>query len=68
MNLLDRDIIVDIALEGEARAIQFDTVSLKLPKGSPAILINSLRYKDLMQDVVLAKRDPASSRRNTTAC
>jgi hypothetical protein len=59
VNLVDRDIIVDIASGVKLGPMQFDSFSIKLPKGSPAILINSLRYKDLLQDVVLMKRDPA---------
>ena len=54
VNLVDRDVIVDIASGVKLGPIQFDTFSIRLPKGSPAILINSLRYKDLLQDVVLA--------------
>jgi hypothetical protein len=59
VNLVDRDIIVDLASGVKLGPIEFDSLSIKLPKGSPAILINSLRYKDLLQDVVLMKRDPA---------
>jgi hypothetical protein len=59
VNLLDEDVIIDIASGLKLGSVQFPTFSLKLPKGSPAILINSLRYKDMLQDVVLAKRDPA---------
>ena len=59
VNLLDQDVIVDIASGVTIRNIQLGTFSIKLPKGSPAILINSLRYKDLLQDVVLLRRDRA---------
>jgi hypothetical protein len=58
VNLLDEDVIIDIASGLRLGLVQFPTFSLKLPKGSPAIMINSLRYKDMLQDVVLAKRDP----------
>ena len=54
VNLVDEDIIADIAPKivlGNLNA----GFSVKLPKGSPAILLNSLRFKDLLQDVVLAK-------------
>jgi mono/diheme cytochrome c family protein len=34
-------------------------LSLRIPKGYPAVLLNSLRYKDLIQDLVLQDRDPA---------
>jgi hypothetical protein len=58
VNLVDEDVIIDIASGLRLGLVQFPAFSLKLPKGSPAILINSLRYKDMLQDVVLAKRDP----------
>ena len=32
---------------------------VRLPKGYPAVLLNSLRYKDLLQDIVLSRSDPA---------
>jgi hypothetical protein len=59
VNLLDEDVIIDITSGLRLGSVQFPAFSLKLPKGSPSILINSLRYKDMLQDVVLAKRDPA---------
>jgi hypothetical protein len=59
VNLLDEDVIIDIASGVKLGKIQFPAFALKLPKGSPAIMVNSLRYKDMLQDVVLAKRDPA---------
>ena len=62
VNLLDQDIIVDVAPKVNSAASR-RSFSLKLPKGSPAILINSLRYKDLLQDVVLAEADPRQARR-----
>jgi hypothetical protein len=34
-------------------------LSLILPKGKPAVMLNSLRFKDLIRDVILAKRRPA---------
>jgi hypothetical protein len=34
-------------------------LSLVVPKGKPAVLINSLRIKDLIRDLVLIKRRPA---------
>ena len=33
-------------------------LSIKLPKGSPAGMLNSLRYKDMIQDIILLGRDP----------
>ena len=32
--------------------------SLRVPKGTPALLLNSLRYKDLVQDIVVIDREP----------
>ena len=58
VNLADDDIIIDIAPKVEIRDITA-SFSIKLPKGLPVVLINSLRYKDLLQDIVLAQRDPA---------
>jgi mono/diheme cytochrome c family protein len=58
VNLADRDIIVDIAPKVQIKDIEA-SFSIKLPKGTPAVLINSLRYKDMLQDIVLAQRDPA---------
>lgn len=57
MFLTDQDIIIDVAPAvkiGDAE-IGF---SIVVPKGSPAVLANSLRYKDLIQDLVLVHRDP----------
>jgi hypothetical protein len=34
--------------------------SLEIPAGFPAVDVNSLRYKDLIQDLVLVERDPAT--------
>jgi hypothetical protein len=59
VNLLDRDIIVDLVSNVKLGPIEIESLSLKVPKDSPAILINSLRYKDLVQDLVLTHRDPA---------
>jgi hypothetical protein len=57
VNLVDRDIIVDIAPDMKIGGIETG-LSLKLPAGSPAILLNSLRVKDLIQDITLSRRDP----------
>src|SRR5205807_2404404 len=59
VNLVDEDIIIDIVSSVKLGPINIDSFSLKLPKGSPAVLINSLRYKDLLQDLVLVNRGPA---------
>ncbi len=57
VNLVDRDVIVDLASNLKLGPFQLNTFSIRLPKGSPAVLVNSLRYKDLLQDIVLLKRD-----------
>jgi mono/diheme cytochrome c family protein len=58
MFLTGDDIIVRVApsLKIADRESGF---SLRIPKGYPAVLLNSLRYKDLIQDLVLRNRDPA---------
>ncbi len=52
------DIIVDIA---PALRLGSTETGLRLlvPRGTPAVMINSLRFKDLIQDLVLIDRDPA---------
>jgi hypothetical protein len=57
MSLTDEDIIVDVA--PKVRVVGRESgLSLKLPKGHPAGMLNNLRYKDLLQDIVLSRRDP----------
>ena len=52
------DIIVDVAPDISIGELQTG-LSLRLPKGLPATMLNSLRYKDLIQDMVLLEREPA---------
>jgi hypothetical protein len=59
VTLTDKDIIVDIAPDFKLGSIQ-GGLSILLPRGRPVILLNSLRYKDMLQDVVLSRRDPAT--------
>jgi hypothetical protein len=54
--LTDREIVFDVAPDVKIRDLTTG-LSIVVPKGVPAVLINSLRYKDLIQDLVLA-RDP----------
>jgi hypothetical protein len=54
VNLVDEDIIVDVAPKIVIGNLQAG-FSVRLPAGSPAILINSLRFKDLLQDMVLLR-------------
>ena len=58
VNLVDADIIVDVAPKIVIGDLQAG-FSVKLPAGSPAILLNSLRFKDLLQDLVLARFNAA---------
>ncbi|HEX2134919.1 MAG TPA: hypothetical protein VHG30_03305 [Microvirga sp.] len=57
INLVDEDIIVDIAPKVQILGRE-GGLSLKLPKGYPVGLLSNLRYKDLIQDVILSRRDP----------
>jgi hypothetical protein len=57
VTLTNEDIVVDIAPDFKLGDIQ-GGFSIMLPKGKPAVMINSLRYKDMLQDLVLLKRDP----------
>ena len=54
INLVDADIVVDVAPKFTIGSIEAG-LSIKLPKDSPAIMVNSLRYKDLIQDIVLSQ-------------
>ena len=56
IRLLDKTMILDIAPKLEIAG--FETgLSLTIPKGVPAVAINSLRVKDIIQDVALIARD-----------
>lgn len=57
MALTGEDIVVDVV--PRIKVGNIDTgLSLRIPKGTPAVLLNSLRYKDLVQDIVLIDREP----------
>jgi mono/diheme cytochrome c family protein len=57
MFLTSDDIIVDAV--GKIRIGKFESgLSLRVPKGTPATTLNSLRFKDLMQDLVLVQGNP----------
>jgi hypothetical protein len=58
VNLVEEDIIADVAPKIIIGNLQTG-LSVKLPKGSPAILLNSLRFKDLLQDIVLLRYNAA---------
>jgi hypothetical protein len=55
--ITDEDVIVDIAPKTNIGGIEA-SLTVRLPKGLPAVMLNSLRYKDMIQDVVLNERDP----------
>ena len=57
-HIVDQDIIIDVAPDVTIGNIH-GGLSIKLPKDLPAVMINSLRYKDMIQDIVLSQRDPA---------
>jgi hypothetical protein len=57
VNLLDRDIVIDIAPEVELLGRDLG-LTLTIPAGFPAVAVNSLRFKDLIQDLVLVGRNP----------
>ena len=57
MFLINEDMIVDVA--PKMRIGDLETgLSLRVPKGFPAVMLNSLRYKDLIQDIILFTRRP----------
>ena len=56
MFVLDKDIVIDIA--PKVTLLDRDLgLQLKIPAGFPAVDVNSLRYKDLIEDLVLVGRD-----------
>jgi hypothetical protein len=57
MLLTGDDIIVRVAPGLKIGNVE-SGLSLRIAKGTPAVSLNSLRYKDLIQDVVLLDRDP----------
>jgi hypothetical protein len=59
MFILDRDIVIDIAPKVSLLGRDLG-LSLTVPAGFPAADVNSLRYKDMVQDLVLVARDPAA--------
>jgi hypothetical protein len=58
MFIIGDDIIVDVAPKLRLGSAETG-LSLRVPKGVPAVALNSLRFKDLIQDLVLSDRDPA---------
>ena len=58
VTVTDDDIVIDVAPDFKLGGVE-GGFAIVLPKGKPAVLINSLRYKDMLQDIVLLRRDPA---------
>jgi len=58
VTITDEDIVIDVAPDFKLGDVE-GGFAIVLPKGKPAVLINSLRYKDMLQDIVLLRRDPA---------
>ncbi|MCB1491038.1 MAG: hypothetical protein KDJ77_04435 [Rhodobiaceae bacterium] len=57
MFILSDDMIVDIIPDMKIGDLEIG-LSLDVPKGFPATAINSLRYKDMIQDIVLVDTNP----------
>lgn len=57
MFITNEDIIVDVAAELKIHGFKIGGLSLRIPKGFPAVMLNSLRYKDLIQDILLLDSD-----------
>ena len=55
--LTSAEIVIDVAPKVKIGDLEAG-LSLRLPKDFPAVLINSLRYTDLLQDMVLDERNP----------
>jgi hypothetical protein len=52
---LDEDMVIDVAPKAELLRHTLG-LTLRLPKGFPIVAVNSLRYKDLFQDLFLVAR------------
>ncbi len=57
MFLTSDEIVIDVAPKLKIGDLETG-LSLRVPKDFPAVLINSLRYKDLLQDMILDERNP----------
>lgn len=64
--ILDTDMVIDIA--PAVSLLDRDIgLSLTVPAGFPAVDVNSLRYKDMIQDLVLVSRDEEKFRTKYSA-
>jgi hypothetical protein len=61
MHLLDNEMVVDIAPQFNIGDLELG-LSVRIPAGFPALAINSLRFKDMIQDAVLVWRNPGKLR------
>jgi hypothetical protein len=57
MAVLDRDIVIDVASRLKIGDLETG-LWLRVPQGYPAVALNSLRFKDMLQDMVIVARDP----------
>jgi len=60
--LTDADVIVDLGLrkwDGKQEHALFDLSQVRIAKGLPAGMLGGLQHKQLIDDLYLAKRDPA---------
>ena len=57
VTITDEDTVIDVAPDFKLGGVE-GGFAIVLPKGKSAVLINSLRYKDMLQDIVLLRRDP----------
>lgn len=57
--VLQEDILVDIAPEVQIGDTFKGGLTLRIPKGTPAKTVASLRFKDLIQDLILVDENPA---------
>jgi hypothetical protein len=61
--LTDADVLLDVGLrrwDGKQETALFDFAQIKVPKGASAGFLNGLQHKQLIADLYLAKREPAS--------
>jgi len=58
MFITNDDVIVEIAPKLKIGGFEIGGLSLRIPKGFPAVMLNSLRTKDLIQDILLTKDGP----------
>jgi hypothetical protein len=63
LTLTDADVLLDVGLrrwDGQQEIALFEFGQIKMPMGVSAGFLNGLQHKQLIDDLYLAKRDPAS--------